>query len=632
MSMDRRHFDAREGSSTSKEVNSGLEKTNGSRDMVKDTYKKTEEFKLEKFKLEKAWKEQKECNEDLTRHIKTDKWDQSTKRLIAYLKTFQDKELKNKTSDSSNKVLMTQSEIQEHNLSSQSFQKSLQEQIGCLSERSFQNCLQKGDLEKAREHIEKLKTINENFRDSLVELGVTLTTESRSIDKENQNLKQEIIDEIKPKDVKLSRLAQIKDALIGPHEHRPERVNNITAKFKENVNYIKQQIDSDSLPENLKGKLIEMTLSFIHDFKKFSAQAVRGYGEGSKGQQSRRDGEASINDLNQRIQKMGQYLPMWEDINKFQDSIKNAPASSSNDTIPDIEQLVANKVVDDLKQAHMRVLHCYRRPSDSPLFETLLQNAHNNLDKSYDQFKILSYHSDEWRQVNNVRAQLEADHGEATQEDMRIKLLADKAIHRAKEAYKEVLDWHQQSGGRPEHLHGTYKQLEEAGEQLETLREASHVWKQINEIQTEFVGDLSESNKKLANREVQKAKDAFKNFLDRYEQGNDRQISKQSLERACKSLKDIITENDLREDWSNEVKVYDNLLEDVSKTHNNMEIFAFVEEEDRKHLENLMHTSLKDKNFAKAREYINQLKEVNDYLEEMKQQGNSSLPDSGDWR
>jgi hypothetical protein len=71
MSGDRRYFNPGEGSSTSKEVNSGLEKTNGSLDVTKNASKK-----LEKLKLEEAWKEQKERHEDLTRRIKTDNWEQ----------------------------------------------------------------------------------------------------------------------------------------------------------------------------------------------------------------------------------------------------------------------------------------------------------------------------------------------------------------------------------------------------------------------------------------------------------------------------------------------------------------------------------------------------------------------------
>lgn len=663
MSMDRRPFDSGEGPSTPKEINA-REKTNDPRDMVKDASKKQEEFKHEKLKLEKAWKEHKERNEDLTRYIRTDNWEQSVDRIKAYIETFQDKELKNKIRDLSSKVLMTPSERQEHNSSPQSFQEALRKQVGYLSERSFQECLQKGNLEKAREHIENLKTINEKFQDSLVKLGIDPTAERRSIDKENQKLEQEI-NEIKPKDVKLSRLTQIKDALRRTHEHRPERVNNITAEFKENVKYVKEQIDGDCLPENLKEKLIEVTLSLMQDFKKFSAQAVRDYGKGSKGRQSRREGEASIDDINKRIQKIRQDLPLWEDVKEFQDSIKNPPASSSNDAISGIEQLVADKVVDDLKQAHMRVLNCCRRPSDSPLFETFLQNAHNDLKKSRDQFKILSDHSDKWervsynwRQVNKVQTQLEAGHGEVTEEDMRVKMLADKEINRAKEAYKEALDWYQQSDGvvfrssvdgesqrsleagslsstlslsellgetisdgGPEHLHHTYKQLKEAADQLETLHEASHAWKQINEIQTE----VSELNDKLSNKEVDKAKEAFKHFLDRYEQGRDGQIFKQSLERACESLKSIV-EKDLREYWSEEDKFFETHFKDISKKHNNnMEIFGF--EEDKPRLKHLFDESLKDKNFAQAREYINWLAEANDYLEEMKKHRLPPIPE-----
>jgi molecular chaperone DnaK (HSP70) len=237
-------------------------------------------------------------------------------------------------------------------------------------------------------------------------------------------------------------------------------------------------------------------------------------------------------------------------------------------------------------------------------------------------------------------------------------MLADKEINRAKEAYKEALDWYQQSDGvvfrssvdgesqrsleagslsstlslsellgetisdgGPEHLHHTYKQLKEAADQLETLHEASHAWKQINEIQTE----VSELNDKLSNKEVDKAKEAFKHFLDRYEQGRDGQIFKQSLERACESLKSIV-EKDLREYWSEEDKFFETHFKDISKKHNNnMEIFGF--EEDKPRLKHLFDESLKDKNFAQAREYINWLAEANDYLEEMKKHRLPPIPE-----
>lgn len=549
----RRHSDSGEGPSTSKEINSELEKTNSSRDMVKDASKK-----LEKLQLERAWKEQKERNKDLTRHIKTDNWDQSVERLIAYIETFQDQELKNKIPDLSSKVLMTLSEIQEHNSSSQAFQQSLRKQVGYLSEQSFQKCLQEGDLEKAREHIEKLKIINEKFRDSLVELGIDPTAERRSIDKENQQLEQEI-DEIKPKDVNLSRLTRIKDALIGPHEHRPERVNNIIAKFKEHVKYIKEQIDSDSLPEDLKGKLIEMTLSLIQDFKKFSAQAVHGYGEGSKGRQSRQEGEESVKDLHQIIQKLNRDLEKRKKVHEFQAKLQNDPVSTSDDVLPHLEQLVADKVIASFDHAHNRILQYYQKFSTIPSIKTFFPDAYQHLEKAYNRILILKNLSDKWRQVHKDQISIEAVHVKGTDEYIQLQKLAVEEIDAAKDIYKDILALYQKDNhslisqvDQANHIiydiRENDQRFQEACDRVRTLHDCSKLysdkWNKIHELNAELEEAHSEHTpygediKSLSKNIIEMATGAYKDLLALHLQGKDpqeigRASASQHFQKAC---------------------------------------------------------------------------------------------------
>ena len=334
----------------------------------------------------------------------------------------------------------------------------------------------------------------------------------------------EAFPEVKPVKLDLSWRTKLMDKVLGVYSrehkpHRPIRVNKGIDQFRGTVEKIVNELYADCLPKELKNKIVETTFSLIEDFQKFSDQAMQGYGKGSKGRQSRQEGEDKIKELNEKIQKISKDLPMWKYINDFKDRIEMAPASSSNDMVLGMEQLAANKVIDELEQAHMQVIDCYRQPSD-----VQTQSAcQEGIKQAYNQFKTLSDFSYEWRQVNKDGAQLKVDLGEATQENKQAQILADEVVKRAEDAYIKILDWYQQPNGRPEHL-------ESACKQLNTLSDVLHVWKRVHEFQA----NLSEPDKKKVDSEVEAA---FQQLLAHYDQVKDGQDYKLELEEAYKSLK-----------------------------------------------------------------------------------------------
>jgi len=249
---------------------------------------------------------------------------------------------------------------------------------------------------------------------------------------------------IKHKDVKIPPQTKARDfvkaCFTSPeykHEHRPERVNKEIDEFNETLQKIDGKLHAEYLPKELKDKLEETTRFLREDFERSSDQAVRG-----KGRQSRQEGEKRIQDLHEIIQNMSKDLAMWMYIDNFQARIKNVPPSGSNDAISNLEQLVADKVIDDLKDAHKQVLDCYRRPSDLPLTKIYLQNNLKRLEEYYKIFSTFSKFSDKWREIHEARAKLEATHSEDTEYGKQVKQLA---INRASDTYKQGLAWFQEA-------------------------------------------------------------------------------------------------------------------------------------------------------------------------------------------
>ncbi len=104
------------------------------------------------------------------------------------------------------------------------------------------------------------------------------------------------LSEIQPVKVELSWTTKWVDEMreklcLLPEEHRPQRMKKKFKQLSDHIKSINNEIRGNYIPEDLSRKVVKITLLHVEDFKKFYTQACD-YREGSKGRQSRREGEA----------------------------------------------------------------------------------------------------------------------------------------------------------------------------------------------------------------------------------------------------------------------------------------------------------------------------------------------------
>jgi hypothetical protein len=155
------------------------------------------------------------------------------------------------------------------------------------------------------------------------------------------------------------------------------------------------------------------------------------------------------------------------------------------------------------------------------------------------------------------------------------------------------------------------KELKDINDQLQAFSRVVSTYRQICETTTGLIGTLSNPNEQLANEEVDKAKDTFKNFLDRYKQGiEDWQAFEQSVEKSYKQLKDKDTiKKDLVDEWNKLSKNYRIILRSIYHDNINSEIDSYKKV--KKELDKLFEDSLNSENFVKAHECVKQLADQN---------------------
>jgi hypothetical protein len=297
---------------------------------------------------------------------------------------------------------------------------------------------------------------------------------------------------------------------------------------------------ADLPPGELKDTVEKTTSYFIKDFQNSLGQAMYDYGKGKKERQSRQAGEARIDKLNERVKQMNEYLEEWKDqskeVAKIQAKIKLA--SSPNDAISNTEQLVADKLVKDLESGYKQALNnlkdhydAYKQVKNRGLdvkrdLQSLrvvheglqeaskgFDNAHESIKNAYSQLRILSDCSDEWRQVNDVQAQIKAAHSKETEENTRTNHLADKILNGAQNAFDEAQD-------DPRKLTNAYDKLKETGHQLRILSNYSNEWRKVNGVRAQLERAYSESTedniriKRLSDKMLNGAKNAFDEVQD----------------------------------------------------------------------------------------------------------------------
>lgn len=475
-SMDRRYSASSSSSGEIKPVSETSSEGHArpQRDFVKDGGKNYENAE----QLKQAWEEQINRNKSLTDHIRIDNHNKSADRLNRYRKECI--------------TIIQKYKIEKLNLSR--------------------------EFKAPSEHVKALTAINDTFETYLKNDGVTLTADSTSAHEPNKIILKldEKIGEIEPKkDIKRSRITRLKDAFRRGEAPKTmsKHVNNEINQFKDTVRAtIKENIVHDYIPYPIKQKLAEITFSFIKDFKQYSDQAR----DKSKGRQYRQEGEASMRDLNKRLQAMSKDLPMWKYIGELQAEIKNVPASTSNDNIPHLEQSLANKIVNEIKEAHIQLMGLYQQTDNLP------PDADINLKEAYNRLATLSEASHARKQVHETQAQLKADHGGTTnEEDFLVNTLADELVEKASSAYKDILQLPSDEPSLQKQLQNAHQHFQTTCDQLHNLSKVSHECRQVHEIYAEFFENLSESDKELAGYTLNVAKKSLRHFLTSCEQGND---------------------------------------------------------------------------------------------------------------
>lgn len=398
--------------------------------------------------------------------------------------------------------------------------------------------VRKGDLGKRPSSSEKIYSKSENTKQlppDLVKKGAKQQEkEHKQLDlKEEEQMWKQVIE---PKNVDISKRTKLVDALrpscMAPREHRPERVNKTIELFNKTVQEIKDKLDADYLPKELKDEMVETTLSLISEFKKCSDQAVQGYGNyWGKGGETRNQGEEKITSLNKRVQDINAHLPdwrnIWEYISKLRVRMNNASFSVLNDAISHKEQIVLKGVIDDFRHAHKKFLHCYSSSAKS------LETANMLFRRAYNQLK--GFH------------------------------------------------------------------------------EASYAWMQAQEIQKDFIGNLSDSNKEKANKLIGTVKEDYNQLLVCYGQGKDWEFSKQSVEARYEWLADTV-KDDLCKKWNEHYSSYKQLLERAGG-QKNPEIDHIVDELSRKFDQLFVNKGkfdqlLDTKKLVKAKKYVDQIANI----------------------
>jgi hypothetical protein len=254
--------------------------------------------------------------------------------------------------------------------------------------------------------------------------------------------------------------------------HRPERVEELVEDVNTDLKNTRYRMLNNHIPEDVRRKALEEIICITKEIDKLYGKACD-YSKGIKGRKSRQDAENKIKGFKEIIKKINETLLIWkcDSIKRFQTSIGNASASSSNDAIPSIEQSVVNELVGELRNAHMQFLDCCHRSDDSQT----LENALTIIEKVSERISILDSYSETWREINKVRARIEEKHAGGTDYDNLLNELFRGALDTIRGLYKKFLNKCQQLGEEPERLQNDFLQaydrfmvLNNAVESIET--------------------------------------------------------------------------------------------------------------------------------------------------------------------
>jgi hypothetical protein len=266
-------------------------------------------------------------------------------------------------------------------------------------------------------------------------------------------------------------------------KERPEAFNKL-GEMQQQIKGIREHIEGKikATPEELKDLFKKNVESSITGFQNSYDQTIHSYKSqsGASWRESWNWGEQSMERHLSELQEMEKDLEKWKKVNEIQAPVKNVPASTSNDTLPHIEQSVADEVINDFKQAHLQVLKSYQQSSDTQS----LQDARKHFEEAHDRVRTLSEYLNHWDKIHEFKVQLEAAHSEDTPYNKAIKDLFDKTIDTVINAYQDALACLQDGWPlRGENMgdavrKGADQRFRKACDQLKTLNEASYAYQE----------------------------------------------------------------------------------------------------------------------------------------------------------
>jgi hypothetical protein len=195
----------------------------------------------------------------------------------------------------------------------------------------------------------------EQLSEEQIDINYTIGPKRVILDEIDQEISR-----IKPKDMRISRMTRIGDALIRSHrDHRPERVNKAIEQFKTIARDINNKIGSDYIPENLRDELAKTTLFLIKDFCNFPDKAVRNYGkDGSKGREARNLAEKRIKELNDQLKTLSETTSIYKQVHeiqaKFIEVLSESNKEEANREVEKVDNAFKQFLLDHYEQGNNR--------------------------------------------------------------------------------------------------------------------------------------------------------------------------------------------------------------------------------------------------------------------------------------
>lgn len=255
------------------------------------------------------------------------------------------------------------------------------------------------------EDINAFKEINDIFENHLKALEIT-QVKALEITQE--------LSKIEPVEVGPSLATKARDMISKfPKEHRHQRMNKEIGQLKECVGGMLGNID-DFPSEELKEKVLQVTLDKIKNFQELVPQSVEKYGE-RKGKEGRDQAEQRIKAINNQLKDLSEAVSIYKQVHEIQTTF-----------IEDLRDL-DKRDVETVGNAFKETLDSYKRGNDTQDLLLLLQQKHELL--KYEVLKV------EWNKQYDLSQKIL----------MRSEAIDSDEMKEKRELCKEnIKEWHKQ--------------------------------------------------------------------------------------------------------------------------------------------------------------------------------------------